>query len=435
MNDTGLPMRPVHDLAELEAEYAQARVGFQPWLDKDAAVLAEQAAIQQLLAGRCKAKFGRGAFVARDARILAHRFELGAGSWVAGGAIVRGDVTIGAESTVNPYAHIAGKVTIGAGVRIAGMVSIYGFNHGFERTDVPIYRQPQTQKGVVIGDGTWIGANAVVLDGVEIGAHCIVAAGAVVTRSVPDYQVVGGNPARVIRDRREAEAAAAPVTPAAAVPAGRVRSLLFDQDPYVALERTFPVDMQGWASTEPVFRALIEELKPKLIVEVGTWKGASAIHMAGICKELGLGAEIVCVDTWLGNWQHWSRKDGVGSRADLKLVNGYPTLYFQFLSNVVASGFQSVITPLPLTGIAGAKLLAHHAVSPDLIYIDGDHEYESVIADLQAWTALAPPHGVVLGDDYNWPGVRRAVAEIVAEGRWRMELAGGKFVLRRVATA
>ena len=61
--------------------------------------------------------------------------------------------------------------------------------------------------------------------------------------------------------------------------------------------------------------------------------------MAQICRELGLEAEIVCVDTWLGNWQHWSRTEGVGSRVDLRLVNGYPNLYFQFLSNVVSQNF------------------------------------------------------------------------------------------------
>ena len=432
MNDSGFPRRPALDISALEEEYAQSAVGFQPWLDKGPELVAEQAVIQQFLKSRGAAKFGRGAFVARDAKIFARNFELGAGSWVAAGAIVRGEVKIGNESTINPFAHIAGKVTIGSGVRIAGMVSIYGFNHGFGRTDVPIYRQPHTQKGVVIGDGTWIGANAVILDGVEIGPHCIVAAGAVVTKSFPEYQVIGGNPARAIRDRREAGSQEPAKERIRKDMHGRVKSLLFEEDPYVDLERSFPVDMQGWASKEPIFRTLIQELRPALIVEVGTWKGASAIHMADICGELGLSTEIVCVDTWLGNWQHWSRKDGVGSRADLKLINGYPSLYFQFLSNVIAKGHQDTITPLPLTGIAGAKLLAHHSLSPDFVYIDGDHEYESVIADLRAWSALIAPHGILLGDDYEWPGVRRAVAEIVAEGRWRIEPAGGKFVLRRV---
>ena len=87
-------------------------------------------------------------------------------------------------------------VTIGRGCRIASLASIYGFNHGTERSDVPIMYQPATSKGVVLQDDVWVGANAVILDGVEIGAHCVVAAGAVVTQSFPAYKVIGGNPAR-----------------------------------------------------------------------------------------------------------------------------------------------------------------------------------------------------------------------------------------------
>src|SRR5205823_7357358 len=99
---------------------------------------------------------------------------VGENSWIAAGAIIRGHVDIGSNSSVNPFAHIAGKVTVGNGVRIAGMASIYGFNHGTSRVDIPIYRQQTTARGVVIGDGTWVGANAVVIDGVSVGAHCVV---------------------------------------------------------------------------------------------------------------------------------------------------------------------------------------------------------------------------------------------------------------------
>ena len=52
---------------------------------------------------------------------------------------------------------------------------------------------------VVIGDDVWIGANAVILPGVTIGRHCVVAAGAVVTKDVPDNTVVGGVPAKIIK--------------------------------------------------------------------------------------------------------------------------------------------------------------------------------------------------------------------------------------------
>jgi predicted O-methyltransferase YrrM len=293
-----------------------------------------------------------------------------------------------------------------------------------------------SSRGVSIGDDVWIGANAAVVDGCRIGAHSVVAAGAVVTRDFPEYQIIAGNPARSVRDRRDGPARQ-PTEPAsdsaesAAAPSERkVRSLLFERDPYVGLEQLRPEDMQGWGSDHAVFRRVLSEVRPSLIVEVGSWKGASAIHMADLVKELGLPAEIVCIDTWLGNWQHWTRKSGPGSRDDLRLMNGFPMLYFQFLSNVVHRKADGIITPFPITSIAAVNLFRNYRLAPEVIYIDGDHEYESVILDLRAWLPLLAPGGVLIGDDFGWPGVRRAAEEVVSEGKWAAEIDGNKFVMR-----
>ena len=165
-------------------------------------------------------------------------------------------------------------------------------------------------------------------------------------------------------------------------------------------------------------------MKPSLIVEVGTWKGASAIHMAKICCRLRLDAEIVCVDTWLGNWQHWARTNGVGSRDDLRLKNGFPSLYQQFLTNVLIEKMDAVITPLPLTSMAAVKLLTHYGLKPDIVYIDGDHGYEAAISDLRGWLPQLSEGGVLIGDDYMFPGVQQAVTELAAEPRWEAEIDG-----------
>lgn len=188
---------------EIDAEYTTSEDSFQPWLPHSEAAKREQEAIKRVLTRRAGATFfGDNCFISRDAKIFTATFQIGARSWIAAGSIIRGHVTIGSESSINPYTHIAGKVTIGNGVRIAGLVSVYGFNHGTSRTDIPIYKQRHTSLGITIGDGSWIGANAVIVDGVTLGDHCIVAAGAVVIKNAPEYSMVGGNPARIIRDRR-----------------------------------------------------------------------------------------------------------------------------------------------------------------------------------------------------------------------------------------
>jgi cephalosporin hydroxylase len=82
---------------------------------------------------------------------------------------------------------------------------------------------------------------------------------------------------------------------------------LYGVDPYEG----FPLDqwperLHGWFSDAPVFEEVISKVRPDLIIEVGSWLGASAIHMAGLLKKHGLDeSKIVCVDTWLGAVEFW----------------------------------------------------------------------------------------------------------------------------------
>ena len=84
-------------------------------------------------------------------------------------------------------------------------VFITDANHGFEDLDIPIGQQLGPHQPVRIGPGSWIGHGAVILPGAQIGRHVIVAAGSVVRGEVPDYSVVGGVPARVIRTRTRSD--------------------------------------------------------------------------------------------------------------------------------------------------------------------------------------------------------------------------------------
>lgn len=176
--------------------------------------------------------------------------------------------------------------------------------------------------------------------------------------------------------------------------------------------QTLPPDISGWGGDNPLFRQLIDKVQPKTIIEVGTWKGQSAINMAQHIKQTEKATKIYCVDTWLGATEFWTDLAHTSER-DLLLKNGYPQIYYQFLSNVVHSGLQDIIIPFPNTSTNAARYFSYNHIKADLIYIDGSHEYEDVLLDLQLYTKLLNSGGTIFGDDYHecWKGVDAAVDE------------------------
>lgn len=173
------------------------------------------------------------------------------------------------------------------------------------------------------------------------------------------------------------------------------------------------IDRQGWNSTHPFFKAAIRLVRPRLIIELGVWKGMSSIEMARLMKEEGLAGEILCIDTWLGSSNHLSQAD---RRDELRPVNGYPTVYQTFLANVADAGHGDVITPLAMDGNSAAFALARLGVTADVIHIDASHEYVAAIGDLRNYWPLLSAAGMLIADDYGaWPGVTRAVCEFAAE--------------------
>lgn len=108
---------------------------------------------------------------------------------------------IGSGTNLGSFNHVYAtrSVTIGANVLTANGVYISDNMHGYADIGRPIKQQPLRQlRATSIGDGTWLGHNACVF-GVTIGRNCIVGANSVVTRDVPDYCIVAGAPARLIR--------------------------------------------------------------------------------------------------------------------------------------------------------------------------------------------------------------------------------------------
>jgi hypothetical protein len=184
-------------------------------------------------------------------------------------------------------------------------------------------------------------------------------------------------------------------------------SLLHDVSPYEGHDvAAHPGDMQGWGSDTPIFAQVIAALRPNVIVEVGTWKGASAIHMARTARALGISTQIVCVDTWLGSTEHFLGLEP-GLRESLRLRNGYPQLYFTFLTNVIQNGLTEIIIPLPTTSENAAYILNQKNIRPDFVYLDAAHEFGPVKRDLQIYWSMLSDNGGLLGDDYH-PGGRKS---------------------------
>lgn len=212
-----------------------------------------------------------------------------------------------------------------------------------------------------------------------------------------------------------------------------IMKIFHDVSPYEGLDiNLHPADLQGWGSHDPLFEEVISKTKPKVIVEVGTWKGASAIHMAKLGRAHNPDCTIICIDTWLGSHVMFRPDPGQEDRrASLRLLHGYPQLYFTFLANVVREGLQDCIVPLPTTSAHGAILLRKVGLQADLVHIDAAHEYEAVMADLRAYWPVLSDRGVLLGDDYTHPAVGRAAVDFAKENKKRVVGNHYKFILTK----
>lgn len=111
-------------------------------------------------------------------------------------------VSIGDYSSLGRDCELHGEIHVGNRVIMAPECIFYTVNHRYDRIDSPIGLQGDTDSApIFIGDDVWFGRRVMVMPGVRIGSHCILAAGAVVTKDIPDYSIAGGVPAKVIGSR------------------------------------------------------------------------------------------------------------------------------------------------------------------------------------------------------------------------------------------
>ena len=182
-----------------------------------------------------------------------------------------------------------------------------------------------------------------------------------------------------------------------------------------------------------MFPMVIDKIRPKVIIEVGTWLGASALYMARLLKERKIEGTIICVDTWLGSLEHFMEPE---LREYTRRKNGYPQLYPQFLANVIFENMQETIVPVPLTSHQASRFLLKKGIIADMIYIDSGHEEAEVCADINDYWELLRDGGVLIGDDYSessWPGVFNAANRFARERGVDLFPGGGKFLIEKRA--
>ena len=111
-------------------------------------------------------------------------------------------IRIGNGSGIGVNCKVRGPLTIGENVMMGPNVHILTHTHNYQSVDTPMCKQGGEFKKVTIGNDVWIGLNVVILPGISIGNGVIIGAGAVVSKDVPDYAIVGGVPAKIIKFRK-----------------------------------------------------------------------------------------------------------------------------------------------------------------------------------------------------------------------------------------
>lgn len=164
--------------------------------------------------------------------------------------------------------------------------------------------------------------------------------------------------------------------------------------------------IDGWFSYDYIYKHVVDTAEDgELFVEVGSFKGRSSAFMAVEIANSGKKIRFDCVDTWAGSVEHQA-----GAECEVKeVVEG--TLYETFLNNLKPA--EGYFNPVRMTSLEAAQQYEDNSI--DFIMIDGEHSYEAVKADIQAWLPKMKNGGVMTGDDAFSMEVRKAAQECLRE--------------------
>ncbi|GAA0750936.1 acyltransferase [Psychroflexus lacisalsi] len=120
---------------------------------------------------------------------------------VKSGAEISPNSVVGFDSELGTRCMVQSNVNIGNNVIMGPDVKIYSRNHKFDSLELPIQKQGKNYYQTKIGNDVWLGAHVIITAGCNVGNHVIIAAGAVVTEDIPDFAIVGGVPAKILKYR------------------------------------------------------------------------------------------------------------------------------------------------------------------------------------------------------------------------------------------
>ena len=215
--------------------------------------------------------------------------------------------------------------------------------------------------------------------------------------------------------------------------ADAIMAALHGVDIYDGFDASLGEDLQGWNSDHPVLAQAMTAFRPRVVIDVGVWKGRSSIFLANLMQANGTDGVVISVDTFLGSTEHWTVRNHPDFFASLRARHGMPRLYWQFLSNVVRYGCADRIVPLPQTSANAALILRALGIAAGLVHIDASHEHEPVLSDARAYWQLLAPGGLLVGDDFSpaWPDVMSAAKQFAAEVDRPLQVTAPKWIVQK----
>lgn len=183
-----------------------------------------------------------------------------------------------------------------------------------------------------------------------------------------------------------------------------------DKSPSEACAATTWDKIAGWCDFERLYTERLDHVhKSAVFVEVGCWQGKSTAYMAQEIKRRLKPVTFYAVDTWKGTEGHEHQAEVAKLGGDM-----FPT----WQRNMSRCGVIDYVIPLQMSSLEAAVRFKDRSL--DFVFIDGDHSFDAVVADIRAWRPkIKPGVGVLAGHDIDREDVRRAVEQELGKGKFR----------------